>query len=368
MIKYIYQNKQWPDFYWNKEKILSLLADVKLAKGILFGQMISIGFDLQEKADLTIITQDIVKTSEIEGELLNPKEVRSSVARKLGITIENSIGSKRNVDGIVDMTINAIYKRNDKLTQERLFGWHNSLFPKGYSGLHKIKVAGFRDDSGGPMQVVSGPIGKEIVHYQAPSAEKLNLEMDRFLDWLNKDDRHDKIIKSAIAHLWFVTLHPFDDGNGRIARAITDMLLAQSDDNNKRFYSLSSQIQQDKNNYYNILEKTQKGNLDITDWLEWFLNCLLSAIQNSEKVLSDIFKKHKFLQKILTQNLQARQINVIKKMFEDFQGKLTTSKYAKLCKCSQDTANRDIDILVENKILLKQGDGRNTHYIINNDL
>lgn len=362
--KYIYQYNQWPDFFWDKEKILSLLAKVQFTKGLLFGKMSTIGLSLQETANLDTITQDIIKSSEIEGEILNLKEVRSSVAKRLGINIEEPVTAKRNIDSIVEMMFDAIHNYNSELTTNRLFAWHNSLFPNGYSGLIKIKTAAFRTEESGPMQVVSGAIGRETIHYEAPSAEKLEMEMKRFLNWFNHDISQNIIIKSAIAHLWFVTLHPFEDGNGRIARTITDMLLAKSDNSSKRFYSMSYQIQQTKNSYYDILEKTQKGSLDITDWLEWFLNCLLSAVKNSDILLSKILQKHAFLQKCSEHKLNARQLLMINMLFDNFKGNLTSSKWAKICKCSQDTAGRDIDYLLENKILKKIGAGRSTHYEI----
>ena len=361
---YIYQHKQWPNFFWNKEKILSLLVKVESAKGLLFGKMSTIGLNLQETASLDTITQDIIKSSEIEGEILNLKEVRSSVAKRLGINIEDAVIAKRNINNIVEMMFDAIHNYNSELTTNRLFAWHNSLFPNGYSGLIKIKTAAFRTGDTDPMQVVSGPIGKETIHYEAPSADKLESEIKIFLDWFNNDISQNIIIKSAIAHLWFVTLHPFEDGNGRIARTITDMLLAKSDNSSKRFYSMSYQIQQTKNSYYDILEKTQKGSLDITDWLEWFLNCLLSAVKNSDILLSKILQKHAFLQKCSEHKLNPRQILMINMLFDNFKGNLTSSKWAKICKCSQDTAGRDIDYLLENKILKKIGAGRSTHYEI----
>lgn len=364
---YIYQDKSWPDFHWDKEKIYKILAEVKLTQGFLLGKMEALGFNLKEEAVLNVLTQDVIKSSEIEGEMLNKEQVRSSVAKRLGLDVGGGINIDRNVEGIVEMMLDATQNYNSPLTNERLFSWHASLFPTGYSGMSKIKVASFRDDSNGPMQVVSGPIGKEKVHYQAPNAAELLPEITVFFNWLNNNDELDNLIKAGIAHLWFVTLHPFDDGNGRMARAITDLLLARAEKTEQRFYSMSAQIRKDRNEYYNILEKTQKGSVDITSWLVWFLECLLSAISNSQETLSSIFNKALFWQKHREQVLNERQNKVINKLLDHFEGKLTSSKWAKLCKCSQDSANRDISDLLEKNILVKVSSGRSTHYILNID-
>lgn len=362
---YIYQDKSWPDFYWDKEKVYKILSEVKLAQGFLLGRMESIGFNLKEEAVLNVLTQDIIKSSEIEGEILDKEQVRSSVAKRLGLDVGGGVHVDRDIEGIVEMMLDATQNYNSTLTNERLFTWHASLFPTGYSGMSKINVAAFRDDSNGPMQVVSGPIGKEKVHYQAPNAIELLPEIAVFLNWLNNNDKLDNLIKAGIAHLWFITLHPFDDGNGRIARAITDLLLARAENTEQRFYSMSAQIRKDRNEYYNVLEKTQKGSVDITNWLVWFLECLLCAINNSKEILSSIFNKALFWQKHREQVLNERQNKVINKLLDHFEGKLTSSKWAKLCKCSQDSANRDISDLVEKNILVKVSSGRSTNYILN---
>ena len=285
---YIYEQPDWPQFKWNAEKLLTLLTEVRNLQGQVVGKMGTLGFDLKNQANLEILTQDVLKSTEIEGELLNPDQVRSSVARRLGLDISGLVPSDRNIDGVVEMMIDATENFNTTLNKDRLFAWYNSLFPIGYSGMYKVLVGQWRDDSTGPMQVVSGPLGKEKVHYQAPPASSLETEMERFIEWINQRHDIDLVIKSAISHLWFVTLHPFEDGNGRIARALTDMNLAQSDNQSYRFYSMSSQIRNERKQYYDILEKTQKGNLEITDWLKWFLNCLLNALKSSETILGKV--------------------------------------------------------------------------------
>lgn len=370
-IMYIYQQKNWPNFNWDNEKLLPLLGKVRNLQGKLVGKMESLGFELRNEAVLETLTLDVIKTTEIEGELLNAEQVRSSIARKLGMTISGLIASDRNVDGIVDMMLNATQEYNTPLTQERLFDWHFSLFPTGRSGMYKIKVGNWRDDSTGPMQVVSGALGKEKIHYQAPKSVDLINEMNVFLNWFNKEESHqDLVIKSGIAHFWFVTLHPFEDGNGRISRAIADMLLARSDGISQRFYSMSAQIRKERTEYYNILEKTQKGNLDLTEWLDWFLNCLLNALQASNLILAKIVYKHTFWMRNASTIQNERQKVVLNKLLDDFDGKLTTTKWAKITKCSADTALRDIQDLINKEILQKAADGgRSTNYeLINYDL
>ena len=362
---YIYQNQDWSNFFWNQEKILEILSKVKLSQGLLLGKMKSLGFNLQEEAVLNVLSQDVLKSSEIEGEILDKEQVRSSIARRLGLNIGGGIHVERNVEGIVEMMLDATQHYSEPLTKDRLIGWHSSLFPTGFSGMFKINVGQFRNDENGPMQVVSGAIGKEKVHYQAPDASCLESEINNFLEWLNTQTATDCVLKTGIAHLWFVTLHPFDDGNGRIGRAITDMLLARSENTNRRFYCMSAQIRKERKEYYNILEKTQKGSLDITDWLVWFLECLLRAIENTEETLASIFIKASFWQKFTDITLNERQKKIINKLLGDFEGKLTSSKWAKLCKCSQDSANRDILDLVEKNILTKVAAGRSTNYILN---
>jgi len=359
---YIYQESEWPNFDWNREKILEILSKVKFTQGLLLGKMEAIGFNHKEEAILNVLTQDVLKSSEIEGEILDQEQVRSSIARRLGLDVGGNIHVDRNVEGVVEMMLDATQHYTDSLTKERLIGWQASLFPTGYSGMYEINVGRFRDDKNGPMQVVSGPIEKR---FQAPDASILESEMARFLGWINITTELDGILKAGIAHLWFVTLHPFDDGNGRIARAITDMLLARAENSTQRFYSMSTQIRKERKNYYNILEKTQKGFLDITDWLVWYLECLLRAIENTEDILASIFIKASFWQQYSNITLNDRQKKVINRLLESFEGKLTSSKWAKLCKCSQDSANRDIADLIEKKIFIKLGAGRGTNYILN---
>ncbi len=362
---YIYQDPKWPGFYWDNEKILEALSKVKLTQGMLLGKMNALGFELKDEAILNILTQDILKSSEIEGEILDKEQVRSSVARRLGLDIGGGIHVDRDVEGIVDMMLDATQNYNEPLTKDRLIAWNASLFPTGYSGLCKIEVGQFRDDKNGPMQVVSGPVGREKIHYQAPSASCIDAEIDNFINWINNPNQVDGILKAAIAHLWFVTLHPFDDGNGRIARALTDMLLAQSENTSQRFYSMSAQIRRERNSYYEILEKTQKGSLDITDWLIWFIQCLFCSIESTQELLTSIFDKALFWQAYGHFSFNKRQKKIINKLLDSFEGKLTSSKWAKLCKCSQDTANRDIADLLEKKVLLKIGGGRSTNYVLN---
>lgn len=362
---YIYQESEWPNFDWNREKILEILSRVKFAQGLLLGKMEAIGFNHKEEAILNVLTQDVLKSSEIEGEILDKEQVRSSIARRLGLDVGGNIHVDRNVEGVVEMMLDATQHYTDSLTKERLIGWQASLFPTGYSGMYEINVGRFRDDKNGPMQVVSGPQEKRRVHFQAPNASSLESEMAHFLGWINITTELDGILKAGIAHLWFVTLHPFDDGNGRIARAITDMLLARAENSTQRFYSMSTQIRKERKNYYNILEKTQKGFLDITDWLVWYLECLLRAIENTEDILASIFIKASFWQQYSNITLNDRQKKVINRLLESFEGKLTSSKWAKLCKCSQDSANRDIADLIEKKIFIKLGAGRGTNYILN---
>jgi Fic family protein len=360
---YLYNNQDWPIFKWNSEKLLPLLSFVRNRQGKLIGKMGALGFELRNEANLEILTQEIIKTSEIEGEILNKEQVRSSIARRLGLEISGLVYSERNVDGIVDLMIDATKNFEQELNKERLFSWHAALFPTGQSGMYKIIVGNWRDDSTGPMQVVSGALGKEKVHYQAPPAVQLENEMRIFFDWFNLEQNTDLVLKSAIAHLWFVTLHPFEDGNGRISRALSDMLLARSDEQSYRFYSMSTQIRKERNSYYNILEKIQKGGLDITDWLEWFLNCLLHSIDNSEKLLEKIIFKHLFWLKHTRVNINERQRKILTMLMDDFEGVLNSTKWAKITKCSQDTALRDIQNLIEKGILVKNDKGgRSTNY------
>ncbi len=325
----------------------------------------ALGFELRNEANLEILTQEIIKSTEIEGEILDREQVRSSVARRLGLDVSGLVYSERHVDGIVDLMIDATRNYDKDLNKERLFSWHSALFPSGRSGMYRILAGQWRDDSTGPMQVVSGALGKEKVHFQAPAAAQVENEMRLFLDWFNLEQKTDLLLKAAIAHLWFVTIHPFEDGNGRIARALSDMLLARSDEQSYRFYSMSTQIRKERNSYYDMLEKTQKGSLDITNWLEWFLNALLHSIENSENVLEKIINKHYFWVKYARININGRQRKILNLLMDDFDVVLNTTKWAKIGKCSQDTALRDIQDLIEKEILVKSNQGgRSTNYIM----
>jgi Fic family protein len=366
MSVYIHQKAGWPQFTWDPGELMSLLAAVRHRQGRLLGKMEGLGFGLQAEASLQTLTQDVVKSSEIEGEHLDSDQVRSSIARRLGMDIAGLIPADRNVEGVVEMMLNATQHHNEDLTEERLFGWHAALFPIGHSGIHKIVVAGWRDNTpSDPMQVVSGPMGREKVHFEAPAAALLPAEMRQFLNWFNGVHDIDPILKAAIAHLWFVTIHPFDDGNGRIARAIADMQLARADQSSQRFYSMSLQIRNERKAYYEVLEKIQKGDLDITEWIVWFLHCLDTALINSDSTLALTLKKASFWQLPQTAQLNARQQLMLNKLFSGFEGNLNSSKWATIAKCSQDTANRDINQLVELGLLVKSdARGRSTSYLL----
>jgi len=360
---YIYQQNQWPTFKWNSDEFIGLLSEARHLQGKLFGKMESLGFDLRNEAFLDTLTLDVLKSSEIEGEFLNPDQVRSSVARKLGMEIAGSVESDRDVDGVVEMMLDATQNCFKPLTKERLFDWHAALFPTGRSGMSKITVADWRKDTTGPMQVVSGAMGKEKVHFQAPDSSRVANEMNVFLDWFNNNIENDLVLKAAIAHLWFVTIHPFDDGNGRIARALTDMLLAQSDKSTQRFYSMSAQIRLERKQYYEILEKIQKGNLDITEWIKWFLNCLINSLKSTDIALNRVLFKAEFWRKHSNTIINERQKKLLNKILDGFEGKLTSSKWAKIAKCSKDSAIRDINDLISKDILKKEeGGGRSTSY------
>lgn len=366
MSRYIHQLPQWPDFKWDQNRLSPLLSNVRYRQGRLLGRMESLGFDLQAEASLQTLTQDVLKSSEIEGEILNPEQVRSSIARRLGMDMVGLIPSDRNVDGVVEMMLDATQCYTVDLTSARLFRWHTSLFPIGLSGIYEIVVGTWRNNAkNDPMQVVSGAMGREKVHYQAPDADVLNNEMDKFLYWYNTNNNIDPVLKAGIAHLWFVTIHPFDDGNGRIARAITDMQLARADESAQRFYSISAQIRAERNAYYDILEKTQKGSMDITGWLEWFLQCMDRALSATTQTLAAVIRKANFWEDPATISLNDRQKLMLNKLFDGFEGKLTSSKWAKIAKCSQDSAIRDIQDLIERKILIKEAaGGRSTSYIL----
>jgi Fic family protein len=360
---YIHERENWTDFTWDNKKVMIKLGEARNQQGRLLGKMESLGFDLQNEAVLNTLTLDVIKSSEIEGEFLEIEQVRSSIARRLGIDIAGAVESERHVDGIVKMMLDATQRYGLPLTKDRLFGWHAALFPSGWSNLNRITVADWRKDTTGPMQVVSGPMGKEKVHYQAPSSDRIEPEMKRFLDWFEKEKETDLVLKAAIAHLWFVTIHPFDDGNGRIARAITDMTLARSDRSIKRFYSMSGQIRVERNQYYEKLERTQKGNSDITEWILWFLQCLINAIDSTDGTLSKILHKAEFWKIHSTTILNDRQQKIINRLLDGFDGKLTTSKWGKINQCSQDTALRDIQDLIKKNILQKESSGgRSTNY------
>lgn len=365
MERFIYQLEDWPKFSWETDGFINLLSEARNLQGRILGKMESLGFELRNEATLETLTLDVVKTSEIEGEFLNKDQVRSSIARKLGMEIAGSVDSDRNVDGIVDVMLDATQNCFKPLITERLFDWHAALFPAGRSGMYKITVADWRTDSTGPMQVVSGAKGKERVHFQAPNSSALASEMKQFIDWFNTNTQLDLVLKAAIAHLWFVTIHPFEDGNGRIARALTDMLLAQSDRSSQRFYSMSAQIRVERKQYYEVLEKTQKGNLDITDWIKWFLSCLINALKTTETTLNRVLIKADFWNRHTKTVMNDRQNKLVNKILDGFEGKLTSSKWAKIAKCSKDTAIRDINDLINKQILTKEKEGgRSTHYKI----
>ena len=363
MAKYIYQYENWTDFSWQNAVVSAALGEVRLLQGKILGQIHLLGFSSIEEKNLEMLTLDVLKSSEIEGEILNYEQVRSSIARRLGINTAGIVSSPRNVEGVVEMMLDATQNYKNPLLEERLSGWHAALFPTGYSGLHKIEVARYRSEE---MQVVSGAMGKERVHYEAVPAKNVKAEMDKFLSWLNDDNIViDSVLKSAIAHFWFIIIHPFDDGNGRIARAISDRLLARSENSPERFYSLSNQFQQEKNNYYETLKTVQHSEGDITQWLVWFLNCLKRALLETEKSMQNILCKSEFWEKHKETPINERQRLMINKLFDDFFGKLTSSKWAKITKTSTDTALRDIKDLVEKGILRREEEGgRSANYTL----
>jgi Fic family protein len=360
---YIHELKNWPRFHWSAERLAELLASVRHRQGRLVGHMEALGFDLRQEAVLQTLTADVLKSSEIEGENLDADQVRSSIARRLGIDIGGLKPADRHVEGVVEMTLDATRHYGNPLTAERLFGWHAALFPTGRSGIMKIRTGGWRDGGTGPMQVVSGALGRERVHFEAPTADRVDPEMRAFLEWFEAASKTDAVLKAALAHLWFVTIHPFDDGNGRIARAIADLALARSEHSPQRFYSMSAQIRLERNAYYGILEQTQKGAMDITPWMEWFLGCLGRAIDGAQETLSAVLDNAKFWERLKNVQINDRQRLVINRLLDGFEGKLTTSKYATLAKCSQDTAHRDIMALVEHHVLMQNPEGgRSTSY------
>ncbi|MEM9629567.1 MAG: Fic family protein [Pseudomonadota bacterium] len=362
---FIHEQADWPQFRWHGERLTAALANVRHQQGRLIGRMEGLGFELQAEAVLATLTKDVLKSSEIEGERLPADQVRSSIARRLGMDIGATASVDRHVEGVVEMMLDATRRYDAPLSKDRLFDWHAALFPTGRSGMRRIVFGAWRDDERGPMQVVSGPIGKEKVHFVAPAASRLDREMQAFLDWLNAPSTIDPVLKAGLAHFWFVAIHPFDDGNGRIARAIADLALARSEGSAQRFYSMSAQIQQERNAYYEILERSQRGSLDITPWLAWFLGCLGRAIDGAEDTLALVMHKARFWQTHAAAVLNERQHRVMNRVLDGFEGKLTSSKWAKLAKCSQDTALRDITDLVERGILKRdEAGGRSTSYSI----
>jgi Fic family protein len=365
MTKYIYQLPKWPDFKWDLEAIAPLLAEIRLKQGRINGYLQMLGLSAKNETILQTLTQDVLKSTEIEGEILNPDQVRSSIAQHLGLHTDRNVRASKYVEGVVEMMLDATQHYGKSLSKSRLFDWHSALFPTGRSGIQKIAVGKWRTNKKGPMQVVSGILGREKVHYEAPVAEDIEKEMSIFLEWFNAKDKLDPILKAGIAHLWFVTIHPFEDGNGRIARAIADMQLAKADNNTQRFYSMSAQIQKMRNAYYEMLEKTQKGKLDITQWLIWFLSCLKNAIEATESTIDHALSKNKFWEAHVNVTVNERQRVVINKLFDGFTGKLTSTKWAKLTKCSPDTALRDIQDLLKKNILEKDSSGgRSTNYFL----
>ncbi|MBK7128469.1 MAG: Fic family protein [Crocinitomicaceae bacterium] len=364
MAKYIYEYKNWTDFFWNDKAINALFGEVKLIQGKIIGQMNTLGFSAKEEATLTALTFDVVKSSEIEGELLNYDQVRSSIARRLGINTAGLVPSNRHIEGIVEMMLDATQRYTLPLTAKRLFGWHAALFPTGYSGPYPIEVGKYRT---GEMHIVSGAMGKEKIHFVAVKAKSVKLEMDKFLVWFNHDDQLDPVIKAAIAHFWFIIIHPFDDGNGRIGRAITDMLLARAEHSGERFYSMSSQILIERKLYYNVLQKVQHHSGDITQWLEWFLLCLKNAMLATENTTQRILRKAEFWKLHENIPINQRQRTILNMLFDGFEGKLQSSKWAKITKVSSDTALRDIKDLIKKGVLQETGEGgRNVNYELTN--
>ena len=365
---YIHQLPDWPTFHWDQDALAAPLAAVRHRQGRLLGRMEGLGFALQREAEIKTLTLDVLKSSEIEGEQLDAEQVRSSVGRRLGLDAGGTGPADRDVEGVVEMTLDATRSFSMPLTEERLFAWHAALFPTGRSGMRKLIVGAWRDDHDGPMQVVSPPVGKEEVHYEAPAAPLLPEEMARFLAWANDTDRTDGVLRAGLAHLWLVTIHPFDDGNGRIARAIADWQLARSENSAQRFYSMSAQIRHERNDYYDVLERTQKGTLDITPWLEWFLGCLGRAFSATETTLATVLRKARFWERAASLSINDRQRAILNLLLDGLEGKLTTQKWASLAKCSHDTALRDIQNLIDQGLLTKdEGGGRSTSYSLAGD-
>lgn len=366
MTAYIHELPDWPHFQWDEKHLAVKVAAVRYRQGRMLGALERLGIKLREEAILRTLTEEVVKSSEIEGEILDREQVRSSLARRLGIDVGALKPADRDVEGVVDMILDATRDYRKPLTAERLFGWHAALFPTGYSGLHKIAVGKWRTEEAGAMRVVSGAIGRERTHFEAPEAKRLDKEMAAFLEWVEDkavESMVDPVLRAAIAHLWFVTIHPFEDGNGRIGRAIIDMMLARAEKSAQRFYSMSAQIRKERGKYYDYLEETQKGDLDITDHLEWFLGCMERAFDGAEIILKDVLRKARFWERLSGEEFNVRQRNILNRLMEGFEGKLTSSKWAKITKCSQDTAGRDIEDLIKRHILKKDAaGGRSTSY------
>ena len=363
---YIWQASDWPSWRYDLAALAQSLADVSRAQGLLMGRLADVGMALRDQASLSALTEDVIKTSEIEGEQLNVESVRSSIARRLGVDIGALAPVDRHVEGVVEMVLDATANCNAGVTRDRLFGWHAALFPTGYSGLVRINVGDWRDDTTGPMQVVSGPLGRQRMHFEAPPADRLQSETDRFINWANSASNEPPLIKAGLAHLWFVTLHPFDDGNGRIARAVGDLFLARADGSPQRFYSLSAQIQRERKAYYDILERTQKQSLDVTEWLAWFLETLHRAVDEAQHTLDAVLAKTRFWQRWAAPGsapLNERQVKLVNRLLDGFEGKLTSSKWAAIAKCSPDTALRDItDLLARGALRKSDAGGRSTSY------
>ena len=360
---YIWEQQEWPHLTWDDGRLLEPLAAARLKQGRLLGSMARLGFDLKLEAQLEALTEDVIKSSEIEGEVLDRGSVRSSIARRLGVPAAAVVPADRRTEGVVEMMLDATENYEALLTPERLFGWQASLFPTGYSGMHKVKTGAWRDDVAGPMQVVSGPIGRRQVYCQAPPAPQLDGEMQAFLDWFNRRGEPEGLLRAGLAHLWFVTIHPFEDGNGRVARAIADQALAQSEDSGQRFYSVSSQIRKERSDYYDMLERSQKGALDVTDWLAWFLDCFSRALDGAEAACANVLRKADFWQRYAREAFDKRQKTVLNRFLDGFEGKLTAKKWAAIGKCSIPTAQRDINELVERGILRRNpGGSKNTSY------
>jgi len=363
---YVWQASDWPSWRYDLAALAQSLANVSRAQGLLLGRLADVGMALRDQASLSALTEDVIKTSEIEGERLNVESVRSSIARRLGVDIGALAPLDRHVEGVVEMVLDATANCNAPVTRDRLFGWHAALFPTGYSSLVRINVGGWRHDAIGPMQVVSGPLGRQRVHFEAPPADRLEFETDRFINWANSASNEPPLIKAGLAHLWFVTLHPFDDGNGRIARAVGDLFLARADGSPQRFYSLSAQIQRERKAYYDILERTQKQSLDVTEWLAWFLDTLHRAVDQAQHTLDAVLAKTRFWQLWATTSLNERQVKLVNRLLDGFEGKLTSSKWAAIAKCSPDTALRDITDLLARGVLRKSdAGGRSTSYELN---